>query len=203
MYAVMYTKLVTNNEATTIKTRQVNNNEKTFKKRRQAAERQRLCRARKRQQQNTMLVMCHTAIDEQLITPPHIDQRNGPTDGKPSTKRLQIDNCNIYTQGVTNNEARRQVNNNEKTLKKRQQAAERQRLCRARKRQQQNTTLVMCHTASDKQLITAPHIEQRNGPTDGETSAKRLQLDNCKNYTQGVTNNDAATINTRDRKSVV
>jgi hypothetical protein len=32
MYAVMDTKRVTNNEATTIKTRQVNNNEETLKK---------------------------------------------------------------------------------------------------------------------------------------------------------------------------
>jgi hypothetical protein len=67
----MDTKRVTNIKATTINTRQVNNNEEKLKKRQQAAERMRLYRARKRQQQNTS-VMCHTASDEQLITPPHI-----------------------------------------------------------------------------------------------------------------------------------
>jgi hypothetical protein len=64
--------------------------------------------------------MCHTASDEQVITPPHIKQLNGPTDGEPSAKRLQLDQCNSYTQGVTNNEATtntRQGNNNKETLK--------------------------------------------------------------------------------------
>jgi hypothetical protein len=59
MYAVMDTKLVTNNEATTIKTRQVNNNEETLKQRQQAAERKSLFRARKRQQHFIITIYNH------------------------------------------------------------------------------------------------------------------------------------------------
>jgi hypothetical protein len=67
------------------------------------------------------------------------------------------DTCCVYITHYTIKT--RQVNNNEETLKKRQQAAERMRPYRARK-QQQNTSSVMCHTVSDEQLITPPHIKQ-------------------------------------------
>jgi hypothetical protein len=128
MYAVMDTKRVTDNEATTIKTRQGNNNEETLK-RRQAAERKRLYRARNRQQQNTTRVMCYTVSDEQLTTLPHIEQLNGPTAaaetcvhqlGEPLTKHSKVDDC---MKGVANNETTTttnttQGNNNLKALER-------------------------------------------------------------------------------------
>jgi hypothetical protein len=185
-----YTHGFTNNEPTTINAKEVNN-EETLKKRRQAAERKRRYRARKRQQQNAARVMCYTVSDKQLTTSPHIEQVNGPTDSEPSAKRLHLDNCKNYTQGVTNNEpttiTAKEVTNEEK-LKKRRQAAERKRRYRERKRQQQNTTRVMCYTASDEQLTILPHTEQLNGPTAaaetcvrqlGEPLAKCSKVDDC------------------------
>jgi hypothetical protein len=74
MYAVMDTKRVTNNEATTIKTRQGNNNEETLKQRQQAAERKRLNRARKRQQHFNITTIHnqtpHTTRSSRHFVPP-------------------------------------------------------------------------------------------------------------------------------------
>jgi hypothetical protein len=63
----------------------------------------------------------------------------------------------------------------------------------------------MCNTVRDEQVTTPPHTEQRERNATattcvhpvGEPSAQRLQLHACENNTQGVTNNNETTINTR------